>query len=322
MALCVMAGTAWPQFDFHTSTSDDSPERINAKRLTFFSLCLSISLAWVPLGADYYVYYPPDIKRWKTFSVTVLGSWLSMVITLLMGVGLGTGVAHNPTWATAYDGTPGGLLMAAYGRLGSFGSFWAVINVVGVIANNAPGSYSMSMNFQMLGNYWQKIPRPVFTVLTTVIYAGCAIGGRNSLYSIFKGFLPLIGYWIIIWFMVIVEHELFFQRGRDYDWSIWNNRRKLPVGIAAGIAFLVGWAGAIVGMVRVSPRLPHNNDFSNFTMTGPNILHRPNCKSSPWELRTRSLAWSRFYCCCISPIEDAGIALHRPVGGVESLWTQ
>ena len=125
----------------------------------------------------------------------------------------------------------------------------------------------MSMNFQMLGNYWQKIPRPVFTVLTTVIYAGCAIGGRNSLYSIFKNFLPLIGYWIIIWFMVVIEHDLFFQRGRDYDWSIWNNRRKLPVGIAAGIAFLVGWAGAIVGMVRVSHRLPHNDNFFFFLIS-------------------------------------------------------
>ena len=288
-----MAGTAWPQFDFHTTTVG-SPENVNAKRLTFFSLCLSVSLAWVPLAADYYVYYPPDIKRWKTWCVTVVGGSLSMMITLLMGVGLGTGVAHNPAWAAAYDGTPGGLLMAAYGRLGSFGSFWAVINVVGVVANNAPGSYSMSMNFQMLGNYWQKIPRPVFTVLTTVIYAGCAIGGRNSLYSIFKNFLPLIGYWIIIWFMVVIEHDLFFQRGRDYDWSIWNNRRKLPVGIAAGIAFLVGWAGAIVGMVRVSHRLPHNDIFffffffSNFTQdqtyyTGPVAKAAPgNCELGVW----------------------------------------
>lgn len=226
MVLCIMAGTAWPEFDFHTA-SVGSTGKINANRLSFFSLCFSVSLAWVPLAADYYVYYPPDMKRWKTWTVTTVGSSMSMIITILMGVGLGSGVAHNTQWATIYDGTPGGLLMAAYRRLGSFGSFCAVVNVVAVIANNAPGSYSMSMNFQMLGNYWSKIPRPVFTILTTVIYAACAIGGRNSLYPIFKNFLPLIGYWIIIWFIIVVEQDLLFYRGKGYDWSLWNNRQKL-----------------------------------------------------------------------------------------------
>lgn len=257
MVLCIMAGTAWPEFDFHTA-SVGSTGKINANRLSFFSLCFSVSLAWVPLAADYYVYYPPDMKRWKTWTVTTVGSSMSMIITILMGVGLGSGVAHNTQWATIYDGTPGGLLMAAYRRLGSFGSFCAVINVVAVIANNAPGSYSMSMNFQMLGNYWSKIPRPVFTILTTVIYAACAIGGRNSLYPIFKNFLPLIGYWIIIWFIIVVEQDLLFYRGKGYDWSLWNNRQKLPVGVAAGIAFLVGWVGAIVGMVSALHSVHHN----------------------------------------------------------------
>lgn len=253
MVLCIMVGTAWPQFDFDT-VSVGSPERINAKRLSFFSLCFSVSLAWVPIAADYYVYYPPDIKRWKTWTMTVIGCF-SMMITILMGVGLGTGVAHNPAWAAIYDGTPGALLMAAYNRLGSFGSFCAIINMIGVIANNAPGSYSMSMNFQMLGNFWQRIPRPVFTIVTTVIYAACAIGGRNSLYQIFGNFLPLIGYWVIIWLMIVIEQDVLFNRNRDYDWSIWNNRRKLPVGVAASVSFLVGWAGAIVGMVST---LYHN----------------------------------------------------------------
>jgi hypothetical protein len=33
-----------------------------AKRITFFSLALSIALAWAPLAADYYVYLPPQMK--------------------------------------------------------------------------------------------------------------------------------------------------------------------------------------------------------------------------------------------------------------------
>lgn len=183
--------------------------------------------------------------------MTILGLGQAIVFTLLIGAGLGTAVASTPEWKAKYDGAPGSLLISAYSSLGGFGKFCAVVNVFGVVANSAPGAYSMAMNFQMLGDFFSKVPRPVFTVLTTVIYTSCAMGGRDSLYEIFKNFLPLVGYWIVIWLVIVVEEDLIFNRGRGYDWSAWNNRRKLPVGIAAGVAFLVGWAGAIAGMVSL-----------------------------------------------------------------------
>lgn len=181
--------------------------------------------------------------------MTTIGVGLSMVITLVLGAGLGTGVAHNPTWSAIYDGTPGSLLVAGYDRLGVFGKFCIFINVLTIVSNNAPGSYSMAMNFQMLGDFWCRVPRPVFTVVTTAIYTACAIGGRDSLYEIFKSLVPMMGYWIIIWFTIVVEEVLLFNKGREYDWSAWNNPQKLPVGYAATAAFLIGWAGAVVGMV-------------------------------------------------------------------------
>ncbi|OJJ38954.1 hypothetical protein ASPWEDRAFT_36657 [Aspergillus wentii DTO 134E9] len=250
LTFCVLIGSAASRFDFD-AVSVGSPERVNAKHLSFFSLCLSIPVAWIPLSADYYVYYQPTTKRSLTWSMTSIGAYLGMAITVLMGVGLGTGVTHTSEWKAIYDGTPGSLLMAGYDSVGVLGKICAVINVLGVVACNAPGSYSMAMNFQMLGDYWLKIPRPFFTILTTVIYAACAIGGRDSLYEIFQNFLPLIGYWIIIWFTIVAEEDILFNRNKSYDWSIWNNWRKLPLGVAAGISFLVGWAGAIVGMDQV-----------------------------------------------------------------------
>lgn len=245
---CVLLGSAGPEFDFDTS-SVGSTEEINAKRLTFFSLCLASALSWVPGAADYHVYYSPKTGAWRIWSMTTIGVGLSMVITLVLGAGLGTGVAHNPTWSAIYDGTPGSLLVAGYDRLGVFGKFCIFINVLTIVSNNAPGSYSMAMNFQMLGDFWCRVPRPVFTVVTTTIYTACAIGGRDSLYEIFKSLVPMMGYWIIIWFTIVVEEVLLFNKGRGYDWSAWNNPQKLPVGYAATAAFLIGWAGAVVGMV-------------------------------------------------------------------------
>jgi purine-cytosine permease-like protein len=249
MVFGILLGSAGPQFDFNT-VSIGSAEQVNANRLAFISLCLASALSWVPGAADYHVYYSPETGTRIIWSMTTIGVGLAMTITLLLGVGLGTGVAHNPSWATIYDGTPGSLLIAGYGRLGGFGKFCAFVNVLTIVSNNAPGSYSMAMNFQMLGDFWCKVPRPVFTTVSTVIYTACAIGGRDSLYEIFKNLVPLIGYWIVIWFTIVVESDLLFNRaGEEYDWSAWNDPEKLPVGFAATAAFLIGWAGAIVGMV-------------------------------------------------------------------------
>lgn len=248
ITLCIILGSAGPRFDFATS-STGTPQKINGNRLAFVSLCLSSSLSWLPVAADYFVNYPPTLGRWTTWMVTTVGAFLAMTFTHLLGIGLGSGVAHTQKWSTIYDGTAGSLLMFGYDRLGAFGKFCAFINTLSVVSNNAPGSYSMSMNFQMLGDVWLKVPRPVFTSLSTVIYTACAIGGRDSLYEVFSNFLPLICYWTIIWFTIVLEQDLLFNRGTGYDWSAWNDRKRLPSGFAASLAFLIGWAGAIVGMV-------------------------------------------------------------------------
>ncbi|KAJ5677156.1 uncharacterized protein N7477_002789 [Penicillium maclennaniae] len=222
MVLCVMLGSAGPHFDFNIHT-EMSQGALNAKRVTFFSLCMSIGLAWAPLAADYYVYYPPTSNA-------------------------GAPLASSAVYRAKYGNNPGDLLMMAYDSLGGFGKFCAVINVFALLANNTPGAYSMSMNFQMLGDFFRTVPRPVFVTLSTAIYCGCAMGGRNQLYDVFKSFLPLIGYWVMMFFCIIVMEDVLFRRRRGYDWSSWNTSQQLPMGIAAGLAFAIGWAGAIVGM--------------------------------------------------------------------------
>ncbi|KAL2006116.1 hypothetical protein VTN00DRAFT_9770 [Thermoascus crustaceus] len=250
VVLCIMMGSAGPRFNLSVP-STGSVEQVNANRLSFFSLSMSAAIAWAPAGADYYVYYPPSIPQWKTFLMTLVGLGMAIVITLLLGVGLGTGVATIPSWGAAYDDTPGHLLEAAYDNLDGFGKFCAVVVALGVISNNIPGTYSASLAFQMLGRYGIKIPRFVLTFVCVIIYTACALGGRNYLFEIFENFLPLMGYWIVVWITIMVEEDLIFNRGKDYDWSIWNDWRKLPLGLAAGTAFLIGWAGAIVGMSQV-----------------------------------------------------------------------
>lgn len=296
MVLCVMLGSAGPHFDFNVHT-EMSQGVLNAKRITFFSLCLSIALAWVPLAADYYVYYPPHVKRWRTFAVTFLGCGQAMAITILIGIGLGTALASSAVYRANYGNSPGDLLMMAYDSLGGFGKFCAVINVFALLANNAPGAYSMSMNCQMLGDFFHKIPRPIFVTLSTAIYCACAMGGRNQLYDVFKSFLPLIGYWVMMFFCIFLMEDLLFRRRRGYDWSSWNTPQRLPMGIAAGLAFAIGWVGAVIGMVSDALDC-YAQGLQLILFPAPILLRRTRCQAST-RRRSRNVARSRVHPCLV-----------------------
>ena len=60
-----------------------------------------------------------------------------------------------------------------------------------------------------------------------------------------------MGYWLAIWIAITIEEQLIFRWRSGYDWTVWNQKEKLPMGIAALVAFLVGWAGAILCMAQV-----------------------------------------------------------------------
>ncbi|MBE7181421.1 MAG: hypothetical protein INR71_09480 [Terriglobus roseus] len=83
-----------------------------------------------------------------------------------------------------------------------------------------------------------------------IVAAVCAIAGRAHLLTIFLNFLGLIGYWTVIWIAMTAEEEFIFRRRSGYDWSVWNVQSALPIGGAALLSFLIGWAGAIVSRIR------------------------------------------------------------------------
>ena len=62
-----------------------------------------------------------------------------------------------------------------------------------------------------------------------------------------------MGYWVSIWIAISLEEHLIFRKWRrlGWRWESWDDRAKLPIGAAALIAFLVGWAGAILCMAQV-----------------------------------------------------------------------
>lgn len=250
IAFSILAGVAGPKFDLSTPTVGDTNTRI-AARLSFFSLCLSAAITYSGGAADYFVYYPESAPGWKVFAATIAGLATSFTFAFVLGAGLGSGVASNKEWSDAYDVSQGALLVQGFAPLGSFGDFCSVVIALGLIANMIPPTYSSGVDFQILGRLAAKVPRIIWNTVGVVIYTVCALAGRNNLAAIFTNFLALMGYWVVIWIAIMLEEQFIFRRRRGYNWNIWDEQKQLPIGIAALVAFLIGWAGAIISMAQV-----------------------------------------------------------------------
>lgn len=60
-----------------------------------------------------------------------------------------------------------------------------------------------------------------------------------------------MGYWVSVWIAITLEEYFVFHRKTAFNWDVWNQKKKLPLGIAAFASFVIGWVGAILCMAQV-----------------------------------------------------------------------
>ena len=273
IAVSILYGVSSSHYDLATTTQGDKLTRIG-NRISFFSLCFSAAITYSGISADFFVYYSPLTSCPALFSASLLGLTLSFTFALIAGIGLASGISTTESYATAYDTSQGALIVSGLSPLGNFGKFLSVVILLSLVANTIGPSYSIGIDFQLLARFAQKVPRFIWNTCGVIIYTVCALAGRNNLAEIFTNFLALMGYWVAIWVVVQLEEQVLFRRraggrtqaedgesagvsarmadrGLGYDWTAWNQQDKLPVGLAALAAFLVGWAGAILCMAQV-----------------------------------------------------------------------
>ncbi|KAL9124005.1 MAG: hypothetical protein Q9217_006624 [Psora testacea] len=250
IAVSILYGVSSSEFDLSTPSQGDSRTRIG-NRLSFFSLCLSAAITYAGIGADFFVYYPPSTSRSRLFTATLLGLVVSFTFALIVGIGLASAVSVNEAYAAAYETSQGALILEGFSSLGGFGKFLAVVILLSLVANTIGPSYSIGIDFQILARVAQRVPRFIWNTCGVIVYTVCALAGRNSLAEIFTNFLALMGYWVSIWIAITFEEQMIFRRRKGYDWAVWNQQDRLPVGAAALVSFLVGWAGAILCMAQV-----------------------------------------------------------------------
>ena len=247
--MLILIGSAGKNFDTR-AISIGTPGTVTGNRVSFFALIVATIIGFATLGADWFVYYPPTTSKRAVLCLSWLGLMVPLLFCEIVGVGIGTGTLKTPSWNAANEVSPGALLLACYDGLGSFGRFCVVLLALSTITNEAPAAYSAGMGFQILGSRLKAIPRWWWCVVITLIELVCSVAGRNNLYSVFSNFLPIMSYWVWPWITIGLEEHLIFHtlRGVPFDWTTWENKKKLPVGVAALAAWMIGWAGAIIGM--------------------------------------------------------------------------
>jgi purine-cytosine permease-like protein len=212
---------------------------------------MSVPLSWAGAGSDFFVYYPESTSKRLVFLMTLIGLWVSFSFVNIIGIGLGCGTFTNEKWEDASVISSGALILEGFAPLGGFGKFCGVVIAFGVISNNVPGTYAAALDCQVLGRFGKMVPRWLWVCIIVLIYFVCSIAGRDHLFAIFQNFLALMGYWIAIFVSIVLEEHFIFRRSRGFDWTKWEDVKNLPVGAAALLSFLIGWAGAIIGMYQV-----------------------------------------------------------------------
>lgn len=221
--------------------------------LSFGSTVYGFATGWTSYAADYTVYQPSNRSRRKVFGSTWIGLILPLLFTEFLGIAVMTATALNDGHNKYADGYAasgnGGLIAAVLEPLGGFGKFCLVILALSIIANNCPNIYSVSLTLQILSRFSQRVPRFIWTLLASCVSLAIAIPGYSSFETVLENFMNFIAYWLAIYSGIAIADHFVFKRGfGGYRPEIYDQPDKLPLGIAASIAFCFGVAGMVTGM--------------------------------------------------------------------------
>jgi purine-cytosine permease-like protein len=173
---------------------------------------------------------------------------------LILGAAIGGAVPQVPSWAAAYQQTGiGGVMYEILVPVGGFGKFVLVVIALSVIGNISISMYSVSLNLQMLLPCFARVHRVFFITATLAIMIPFAIRAAVAWQTSLHNFLAVIGYWAGCFDAVLLAELLAFRRGDwgDFDQTVWNVGRQLPLGLAALGASLVSMALVVPGMGEV-----------------------------------------------------------------------
>ncbi|KAF8977720.1 hypothetical protein BGZ46_007168 [Entomortierella lignicola] len=249
--MCILYGTGHKYYSWTPSSSTGSD--LTGGILSFGGVVFGSVIGWAPIAADYNVMLPEDTNSWKVFWLTFFGLFVPLVFVETLGALYGSALLNNPDWMTIYEDGEAGLgsvLGTSLSSLGGFGKFLVFLLALSVVSNNVPNTYSAALSIQTIGKPLQKIPRFIWTIVVAVVYTVAGVAGKAHLSSILNNFLSILSYWTTPFVTILAWEHFFFRRRIGYNVDDYNDRTKLPLGLAAGLAGIIGIVGAVLGMAQ------------------------------------------------------------------------
>ncbi|KAI5959290.1 uncharacterized protein KGF55_005440 [Candida pseudojiufengensis] len=242
--------------------------------LSFFTIAYAVTATWGSGASDYYILFPEYISSTTIFIITFLGISLPTIFVAIIGTICGNITLSYTPWNEIYNKFGiGGIIVETFKPWGKFGKFISVLLYLSLICNNIMNTYSIAFEFQLIDNHLLFIPRWIWVILITVIYIILSLVGREHFSTILSNFLPMLGYWITIYIVLLLEENLIFRSTlkvrklhekefgdeeddnnnykKLYNWQNWNLPKGRTLGLASCIAFCFGVVGAILGMNQI-----------------------------------------------------------------------
>ncbi|KKY37389.1 putative nucleoside [Diaporthe ampelina] len=247
----IMYGEMAPRSDVATKSTLTGNDKAGAV-LSLLAVVYGSSVSWATIAADYYVQHPINTSKVKVFTLTTMGIGISTCVGMVLGCCVGSAMGADQELADVYEEQGVGFLIQTMLFPRGFAKFVLIVLVLAGIGMNCINLYSSALSVQQFARPLARIPRFVWTVVLFGITLAIAAGGRESLNAYLQNFLSLLGYWATSFFVILWCEHYLFRRGScdNYDLEAWNDPSKLPLGLAALVAFLVGVVGWVLGMVQ------------------------------------------------------------------------
>lgn len=194
-------------------------------------------LSWSTIASDISLYVKNEGKTMRVFLTVYLAFVLSVAPPFMLGAAFGISAPDVPAWKAASEATSPGPLFNVIlaGHVGNFGKFLTVMLALSAVGNIIPGTYAFGIAVQTFLPPLRVFPRFVMSSLCVALFLPLAIVGRDRFYDTLSNFVSILAYWCSLFAGVVLADHCILRRGdfSTYDRTIWNDRRRLPPGVAA-----------------------------------------------------------------------------------------
>ncbi|GMM27998.1 Tpn1 protein [Martiniozyma asiatica (nom. inval.)] len=190
-------------------------EVLMSGKISFFTLAYSVTATWGGCAGDYYVVFG-EVSQWAIFVFTFFSIAIPTVFGGALGIMVGYTALGYDQWGNAYaEGSLGGLLNTIFDKWGNFGKFLLIVFWLSLVTNNVINTYSSSLAVQLLDPLCYKyLPRWLISFIIGAITLVCSMVGKDHFSAILSNFLPMLGYWISIYFTLLFEENVIFRSTR------------------------------------------------------------------------------------------------------------